>query len=183
VSVEDTESHRLVSRPMLRKLLTSMILLFRQVQITTEFKLRGTTTLIFFVQRGSNISIEGGRGSRILLYWGSFVVKVYLVQGTSCHSLLVLGFQVRNLSKRAIQRWRYSCFLFYWSSVFWGLGSKSQSRGSRQICKLGKLEVMCHVAPNKWLMALKWEEGEYILIMDTLCWPWETVFCKHFWAH
>jgi len=53
---------------MLRKLLTSMILLFRQVQITTEFKLRGTTTLIFFVQRGSNISIEGGRGSRILLY-------------------------------------------------------------------------------------------------------------------
>lgn len=32
---------------------------------------------------------------------------------------------------------------------------------------MGILDVMCHVAPNKGLMASKWEESEKILIMDT----------------
>lgn len=32
---------------------------------------------------------------------------------------------------------------------------------------MGILDVMCHVVPNKGLMASKWEEGEKILIMDT----------------
>lgn len=149
------------------------------VQLTAEFKRRGTMTFLFFVQRGSNISIEGGRGSRIWLR-GSFVVKVYQVQGSSCHRMLVLGFQEKNLSKRAIERWRDPCFLFYWSSVFWGLGSKSQSRGSRKIC-MGILDVMCHVVPNKGLMASKWEEGEKILIMDTYV-GLGRLFCKHFRA-
>lgn len=69
--------------------------------------------------------------------------------------------------------------LLRWSSVFWGLGSKSQCRGSKYInggC------WMSHVALNKWLMALRWEEGEYVLIMDTLCWSWETAHVLQGWA-
>lgn len=146
---------------MLRKLLTSMILLFRQIQITSEFKLRDTTTYFLFKEEATLALM--GSGAAGFNFIEALVVKVYLVQGTSYQRMLVLGFQVNNLSKRALQKLRYPYFLFNWSSIFWGLGNKAQRRGSRQICKLGMLDIMCHVAPNKWLMALRREErGVYL---------------------
>lgn len=45
---------------------------------------------------------------------------------------------------------------------------------------------MWHVAPNKQLKALKWEEGQCILIMDTPRYVRPvrlTAFCKDFWAY
>lgn len=38
------------------------------------------------------------------------MVRVYLVQGTSHHRMLVVGFQAKSLSKRASQRRRQHAF-------------------------------------------------------------------------
>lgn len=164
---------------MLRKQLTSMILLFRQVQTAIGFKQMGTTALYFLFKEEATLT-SGGAGAAGLC-GGSSVLRVF-----SARDKLSQDVSVTETCR--VRTWANVLFLAPYSivekyrSVFWGPGV-SLSRGSRQICKSGSW--MWHVAPNRWLMALKWEEGQYILIMDTLCSVGLgrlTAFCKDFWA-